>query len=272
MKSIQKEISKIQFRASGAAEILTGSIDTITERQLSELKTLESERDTGLNANGNKVKWTENKEKTLAELIAKRDKKPELPVGAKSYVERCVNEIVYKYKSFTGNKETEKGHLVEQDSIDLANDVLIQDWKKSESYLTYGHYHGHPDIEDDAVKQIQDIKSPWSKSTFKQRPEDAFVSKYDWQVKIYLYLKSKLTKEDWRTGNIVHCLVDTPESLLTDFDDDSAHEVSDVPKHMRVTVVPVEMTDKDVEMIEKRGQMAYDYAQEYFEFLINKNQ
>lgn len=267
----KKDIQNIKFRASSSAPLFMGNIKEFTDKDAQRIKELECERDKGVNANGNKVKWTDPKIKELEALEKLKKTKPELPQGAKSYIERCVEELMFGFSYFSGNRETEKGTLVEDEGIALTNRVLDRNYTKSASALTWKMFTGHPDIEDELDLLIHDQKCPWSKATFKLKPEDCDVSTYQWQLRLYALMKSKMTKMKWRAGNVFFSLVDTPENLVSDFEDDRLHNVSHIPEHMRLTVVPIDHTDEHDKIIEKRGKMAVEYAVKHYEFLINKN-
>lgn len=71
------DFSNHLFRASSSSKLTTGSIG-ITKDQENEIEALKNERDTGINVNGRKVKWTENKQQRLTKLL--NDKNfPEIP-------------------------------------------------------------------------------------------------------------------------------------------------------------------------------------------------
>jgi hypothetical protein len=148
----------------------------------------------------------------------------------------------------------------------------MRDLVKSEEELSYGPYIGHPDMIDHEEFKIPDAKSVWDKTTLPKFPEDGENSDYEWQVKLYLYMKLRMTGDDrWRNGSIFYALISTPESLLTEWDDDSLHYVDDLDLNLRYTEVPIYLSDADIAKIEKRGEIATKFANEYHERLLNKN-
>jgi hypothetical protein len=263
---------EFKFRASGAAPLLLGE-DGLTDKQEERLLELQSEKSTGINKNGNSVKWTDVKAAELTDLITKKFGEPELSVGAKTFIKSVVEKHVYQYKSsFSGNKKTEKGWAVEDQAIELYNLVHLTDLKKSEEELSFGPFKGHPDIIDYDNFKIPDAKSSWDKLTFPKFEEDGRNSDYEWQDKLYLYMKMKMTGDDrWRNGGIFYALISTPENLLSDFDLEDLHYVDNLPLELRYTEVPVTLTDEDIAKIERRGIAATKYANEYYNKLINKN-
>ncbi len=251
----------LKFRASACAPLFTGE-DGLTEKQEEKLSQLLA-----------KEKRTALQEQEMLDLIAKRDAEPELPKGAKTYVEGLVDQYVYKYEDSIDNKYVRKGLAVEdsddedinKSAIKIASRVIFADYSKSLSYLQKGHFNGHPDIEDEDEKEIVDIKSSWNKKTFPKRPEDGHDSTYEWQGKLYCYMKG------WRKFKLCYVLMSTPEELVPENEDDSLHYCNDLPLNLRVTYLDYELTDKDIEKIERREKAAVKYAQEYYNFLINKN-
>lgn len=242
----------MRFRASSIGNLFTGT-DGLTDKQSQKLDELLA-----------KIKLTEKQAETRDELIAKRDAPIELPQGAKSYVEGLVEKEVYGYDDIISSKEMEKGTLVEDESIHLYNRVFFTDYQKSELSLQMDNVSGHPDITDDASKTVIDIKSSWSKKTFPKLPEQAKNSTYEWQVKTYLMMLG------WSKGQIAYCLVNTPEGLLNEWDDDTLHYVEHLDDRMRVTVVDVELTDADKRFMKGRIDAAVKYYDEYKLKLVNK--
>jgi hypothetical protein len=223
-----------------------------------------------------KIKLTEKQAEKRDELIAKRDQPVELSVGAKTLVEEYVDRKVYRYENNFSSPITEKGWAVEVDSIKVYNDVFGTKYKKLEEgnqyyHIEYGIIGGHPDIVDCERRRVIDIKSSWTKKTFPKTPEKAYDLGYQWQVKLYLYMMSKITGEEWRHGEVAHVLVSTPETIKPEWESESLHFVDDfIDKRLCVTVVPVELTYDDILKIERRVKAAKEYADEYYQKLINK--
>lgn len=251
----------LKIRASSSAPLFSGE-DGLTDKQAETLDSLLS-----------KIKLTELQAKTRDELIVKRDAEPTLSAGGKTLVEDFVVQELYNFKPTFGSRETDKGNMVEDDAISFYNDFFMTSHQKydSEDKLEFGIYTGHPDIVSKGERKVIDIKSPWSKKTFPKTLDDAKNSTYEWQVKQYLYMLGKITGEDWRTGEIAYILMSTPEGLLNEWDDDSMHYVDNLPENFRITVVPVELTDKDIAKFESREKVAVKYYEEYKQVILNKN-
>lgn len=267
----------MKFRASGIAPLFLG-MDGLTEAQERDLKRL-LDRKSDYESGNQKSKLTDKMESDLADLISKRDAEPELPKGAMSYIEDLVDQELYMYDDFFTAKELEKGSRedVENESIELYNDVFFTDHKKLVEgdkyyYLEYNGITGHPDIVCELTKMVKDAKSSWNKKTFKKRSSDAINSTYEWQVRSYLYMLQKITGDNsWMNGEYFYALVSTPEELVPEYENDSLHNVVDIPDNMRLTVCHVTLDDKIIAHMERRLDMAKKYADKYKQELINKN-
>ena len=65
MKEI--DFSKYRYRASQSSKLMTGSIG-LTDIQEKEMRSLCIEKDSGINVNGNKIKWADSKQDKLSIL------------------------------------------------------------------------------------------------------------------------------------------------------------------------------------------------------------
>jgi hypothetical protein len=249
----------IRFRASTAAPLFLGE-DGLTDKQQEEFdKLLAKPTD----------KLTDIQKAKVNELLAKRDE-VKLSKGAKTHIEELVDQHVYEYTPTFDSKETKKGIMMESYAIDFLNTQWFANFNKAEVSYKHGPLGGHPDIEDNDEKMIVDIKCSWSKNTFPKLPRFIDNSTYEWQGKLYLYMKSKMTGEDWRKFRLVYVLMNTPEELIPEWEQDDLHYVDHLdPKH-RITYVEYELTDDDIKKIESRVKMALEYANEYFNQLTNK--
>jgi hypothetical protein len=276
----------MRFRTHNIAPLFLGT-DGLSEAQEKELRELSerhfnflSESDAKLKA---KYKLTPNMEEKLDALLNMKEKYEsgdfELPQGAKTLIEEYVEADVYQYKSTFDSKEVSKGRDedVENRSIQLYNDVFFTSHKKlvdGDKYyeLAYNNIVGHPDVVCEDTHQVKDAKSSWNKKTFPKTIEKAENSTYTWQVRTYLYMLQGMTGDkSWRSGEVFHSLVDTPEELVPEYEHDSLHYASHLPDNIRVTVVPVELTEDHVSHMERRISMAMKYAEKYKQFLLNKN-
>lgn len=276
----------MQFRTHNIAPLFLGT-DGLTDSQIKRKEELtnrkylyEIETDAKQKA---KYKLTANMEEELSNLLkVEKDYLNgdlELPQGAKTLVEEYVEAEVYQYRSTFDSKEVSKGRDedVENESIQLYNDVFFTDHKKlveGDKYYELEHNHivGHPDVVCELTKKVKDAKSSWNKKTFPTTVKKAENSTYIWQVRTYLYMLQGMTGDiEWNSGEVFYALVNTPEGLVPEYEDDSLHYMANLPINIRITVVPVELTDNHVEHMNRRILMALKYADEYKQFLLNKN-
>lgn len=254
----------LKLRPSSCGTVFLGE-DGLTDKQAEMLDELLS-----------KIKLTDKQAEKRDELLVKRDAPIELSAGAKTLIEEYIDRKVYNYYEDFSNPKTQKGWAVESDSIDIYNRLFFTDHKKLEEgdkyyELEWGILKGHPDVVDVANRRVIDIKSSWTKKTFPKTKEKAYDIGYQWQVKTYLYMLTKMTGEQWRFGEVAHVLATTPEEIKPDWENDSLHYADDLDDHLRVTVCEVELTDADIKKIESRIEVAIKYANEYHNFLLNKN-
>mgnify|MGYP003109221855 CR=1 FL=1 len=253
----------LKVRASNCSALFTGT-DGLTVKQTETLD--------GLLAK--KGKLTDNQLKKLAELTDKQNAPVTLGEGAKTLIEQSIDEQIYEYKDSISTREMTKGTDVEDDSIEIYNRIFFTNHHKCEEFdkhhsLSHGVCTGHPDIVDEKSRKVIDIKSSWSKKTFPKRPPSN--AKYDWQVKMYLYMLTKKTGELWSDGEIAYILTNTPEELMPDHENDSLHYMDSLEDHLRATVVKVTLTEEDIAHMDARLDAAVVYADEYVNFLNNKN-
>ena len=203
-----------KFRASMIFSLAVGTIG-ITDEQEKEIKLLENERDTGLNINGNKVKWTDNKKDKLSKLINSK-KNPSIPKTMETELRKIYRSEKYNRRFLFTNKYVKKGLSQEEESF-----TVYQDWLKQvkgiKTYLKNNKirieddfFTGETDVSKpfyDKHKWGFDIKTSWSIETFPFE-EDVLENRYQWQNLIYMHLSNV---KEWRTAYV---LVNATESAL----------------------------------------------------------
>lgn len=161
-----------------------------------------------------------------------------------------VREQVFSVrKSLDEVKCIQKGNLCEDAAVELYNQVFLYDLKKlpQDSRRDNGIITGEPDLLALGSNKGVDIKNAWSLLTFPMREEDADKKDYEWQARGYMALF------DVPVWEVAYCFINTPDELLSQWDDRDHHELGDdVPLCHRITVKRYER-DKDIEkeMLEK---------------------
>ena len=219
--------NQIVFRASSFANLLVKNKDaSITDVQLARIDELIYEMENGLNKNGNKVKWTENKSDELEKLVQKRDAKPELSTTAKKEVQKIWLQNEKGFIKNLDNKYVMKGLYNEETGIELIGDIEGQFFLKNEERITIGNITGECDIihtynsvdelpewrklmEDGEtkfpLKVVKDVKCSFDAETFMNAE---FSSMYETQLRVYMMLYNA------DEAHLQYCLTDAPDHIF----------------------------------------------------------
>lgn len=202
------------FRASAAYNLCAGNIG-ITIDQEKRIEELLSEQKTGINANGNKCKFTPTKVKELAKLQREKEN-PTLPKTMQTELRKIYRSVKFNRKFLFTNKYIKKGISQEEESFST-----YQKWLEEFSGIKFPLLNNHERIngkyftgETDVNKHFYqkfgwgfDIKTPWSLETFPFEDDDLDIQ-YKWQNLIYMELTGI---KEWKT---VFVLVNSTESAL----------------------------------------------------------
>lgn len=233
---------EVLFRASGSGALMTNKQGTVfTETQRARISELLQEKLTGLNVNGNKVKFEGTKKpEELAELIAKRDAPPELSDTAKAFVRKIWLQIKKGVYIDIKSKYLDKGLYAEEDAITLISDVDGVFYVKNDERLSNANHTGECDVykEFPNKKIIIDTKCSWSPETFMNAEPDI---NYEWQGQIYLELW------DADEFHLKYCLVDAPPHLVQREKDNAKWKY-----------YSADMTDAELDLFEKAMEPIYD--------------
>ena len=204
----------------------------------------------------------------LGMLMTNPRKKTEvLSETAKSYIKNVAYSDFFGIKKEISTKEMTKGIECEQDTIDLLNLVEFENYTKSDASGDNGWLTGHPDILTDTG--VIDVKTSWSFETFPILQEDVekmiVASKYEWQVRGYMMLFEK----EW--AKVVWGLVDTPDELLTEWDNEALHKVSHIEPNKRISCSKSFERCLDIESeIKERYDAGNEFYKQIIEELKNK--
>ncbi len=191
-----------------------------------------------------------------------RKKTETLSETAKSYIKQLAKENYYQYKTTIETKQMRKGIDCESDSIELLNTVMLTNLKKNETRETRGHLTGECDLIINDT--IIDIKTSWSLETFPAFEEDGDDKGYEWQLRGYMHLYDK------PKAKLIYCMIDTPNELLTEWDNLSIHRVSHIEPEKRITMVEYERDDVLEDMMKERLHHASELYAQYINQLNNK--
>ena len=235
-------IEEVLFRASGSGALMTKKQGTtFTPVMEARIKELLQEKLTGLNANGNKVKFDGTKKpEELAELIKKRDAPPELSDTAKAFVRTVWLQYEKGVYKNIKSKYLKKGIFNEEEAITLISDVDGIMYSKNDERRNNEDHTGECDVFKDlgVSKAIHDVKCSWDCDTFMN---SKLTTDYEWQGRIYMELW------DADVFHLRYCLVDCPPHLIQKEKDNAKYEY-----------FSQDMTDAELDLLEKSMEPIYD--------------
>ena len=244
-------MKKFKIRCSAISNIMAGTMG-LTDKQGIELAALIV-----------KDKRTVLQDQKMEDLIYKRDN-PELPTGAKTYCKDWLKGQLLDYQTIFSNKYTQKGLIMEDESLDfIADNLGFGMLIKNEEYLTNDYIHGTPDVR--LKEMIIDVKNSWDASTFPMFENELPKTDYYWQLQGYMWL------DDKPKAKLIYTLMDTPEHLIErearwysisqGFEEleQSIYEMfvknmtyHNIDPKLRIKVYDIERNDSDIEMIKER--------------------
>ena len=166
------------------------------------------------------------------------------------------------YRSNIDSKYLTKGIDLEDTSIDLYNEVYSTLYLKNEERLSNDFITGECDI--NAEDTIIDIKTSWSLETFPATPSDINNKDYEWQLRGYMWLYDKPKAE------LAYCMVNTPDSLLKEWDNRDIHKVDKWDAVLRVTKISFERDEEKEALIEQRVKDCREFYENYKQEILNK--
>lgn len=190
-----------------------------------------------------------------------------LSESAKSSIRAMVKEDRFGFRSFTGNKFTQKGNSLEDQAIDLSGKMRFRKYQKHVGRVENGLITGECDVLDQDRKLIIDTKCTWDIGTHPFFKDEALekVKKagYDWQMQGYmdLYNCEKAFVDFW--------LFPCPAELLNDWDDidQLVHMVEAIPLNERLTTVVIDRDESMIEQIKQKIPLCQEYYAELVEEL-----
>ena len=206
------------------------------------------------------MKWRPSQ---LGKLMTNpRNKSEVLSETAKSEIRRIAKEDFFGYSSEIKTKPMIKGTDWEQDGIDLLNNVRFTKYTKNTIRVENEYMSGCCDILLDDL--IIDIKSSWSLDTFPATPSEGESSDYEWQGRAYMWLYDRPEFE------LIYTMYNTPDELLTDWDNLSIHRVDHIPSHHRITVITYQRDEQYEDLIRERLIHCNEYYSQYVNELNSK--
>lgn len=198
---------------------------------------------------------------------------------ATKYLKQLFRELRYGRKKEFTSKYTDKGLMVEEDSITLYSRLKKKVFKKNEQRLENDFICGTPDLfEGESITRatnVIDTKSSWDLFTF-PFPNDKQNTDYYWQLQGYMALTGA------RSAVLAYCLIDTPLTLINDEKRKLFYKMNagteenpdyvaaceelerrmmfgDIPMSERMVEFPVERNDSDIELIYAQVKKARNF-------------
>jgi hypothetical protein len=202
--------------------------------------------------------------KIMGEPKLKADKEAgKLSQTAKTYCEDWLKEQLYGRKKEFSNKYTEKGEIVEQDSIDfIAEQLNFNMLIKNETFFADDFMEGTPDV---YIPELIDVKNSWDCFTFPLFETEIPNKDYYWQLQGYMNLTQK------KTSKLIYVLSDTPHHLIQkeaywyaknngydEPDEDMLNEFKakmtykDIPDNLKIKIFDVDRNDDDINKIKEQ--------------------
>ena len=212
-------------------------------------------------------------------MTSPRSKNEILSQTAKTYVEEQVLLAKYGIVKTFNSRYTDKGNLVEDESIKLASDVLDLGFLyKNDEHFSNDWVTGTPDV--NTANLILDVKSSWDATTFPFFATEIPTKDYYYQLQGYMWLTGK------QKSLLVYCLVNTPLDMVQDeirrahwnanlleesldlIDEvQKRHNFDHIPDNRRVKVFEVERDEQVINEIKERVELCREYFNTLYNFL-----
>lgn len=215
----------------------------------------------------------------------------ELSKTAKSYLKELYIQEKWGISKDIQNKFTDKGKMVEEDSLTMLALLDKKYYLKNEERLTNDYLTGEPDIFDgDDVRNaryIIDAKSSWDAWTFIGKLGEPIDKDYWWQLQGYFALTNA------NEGEVSYCLISTPQQIIEDekkrlfykmnvaTEENADYEAAcdelenamtfdHIPLHLRRIRFPVKRDDLAIQSIYDKVEKCRVYLQEIEKMHIGK--
>jgi len=286
---MQSEISIPVFKisASQCGKIMSGADGKSVKQRLEELRIEIADRETKvlemkptLKTYPKQVEMLERRKAEYMELLP-RENEPNLSKTCITYLRKWADEKIYKRKVQFSSKQTDKGNLVEDVSIDYASIHL--EWGLVSKNLERFHNewaHGEPDLV--LENEVPDIKSSYTHETFPLYSPELENKDYEWQDLVYQWLTGI------QKGSIVFVLTSMPDEMIrkearfskqlpegyteAEYEEFAAQfRYDDLPPYLRIKQYEVEYNEEKIEAIKTRVKECRKYIETVLIPEVEKN-
>lgn len=194
-----------------------------------------------------------------------------LSATAKTLVKEMIRQKVHDapYK-FSGSKETEKGHEVEDAAILYLMKNEFISARKNDVRFSNAWISGEPDVISNRI--VYDTKCPWSYWTMPYFSDDieskSVDAGYDWQQQGYIWLCNDNGIEV-DSAQLKYILMPTPERLINKYEDSYLHTeyVTSLPASDRIRTYHIKKDLERIELIKVKVNAGRRYAKQLLEQL-----
>ena len=264
---MQNQIPKFKIRASAIGSIMTDPRGKSVAEKIQDIETSIREKEEKLSVTKSTLKTYQNILAAIEKLTNSRNvllpkiNDANLSQTCITFLEKWVNEKVYGRRIEATSKQTDKGNIVEDDSIIYASGYVseIGLTSKNLDHFSDEDITGTPDI----ITQdyVFDIKSSWSHDTFPLYAGELPNTDYDWQVLGYMAMTGK------KKGRVVFALMSMPEEMIMkearwklgyEFDQSQYQEFAeqfrydDLPAYLRIREFEIPYDEEKIEAIRAR--------------------
>jgi len=210
-----------------------------------------------------------------------RENEPNLSKTCITYLRKWADEKIYKRRVEFTSKQTDKGNLVEDVSIDYASIHL--EWGLVSKNLERFHNewaHGEPDLV--LENEVPDIKSSYTHETFPLYSPELENKDYEWQDLVYQWLTGI------KKGSIVFVLTSMPDEMIRKearfskqlsegYTEQEYEEFAeqfrydDLPPYLRIKQYDVEYSEEKIEAIKTRVNECRKYIETVLIPEVEKN-
>jgi len=237
-----KDFSDYKFRPHAIGKLMSGLPKPLTDLQEATLYNLE-----------NKYKLqtiTDKQLETLVDLRSKKNAKPILSKGAKTYLQELYKDIFFNRTKNISSKYLQKGIAVEDDNISQYNEYKGLFIIKNTERFENEYFSGEPDAKDYSI--LYEFKSSWDYDTFPLFAEEIPIKDHEYQVQCYLDLL-RLDR-----AVLVYGLLNTPDDLILKEKYKKSIEIgvidlpeeidNEITKNMIYDDIPIEFKIKEFEI------------------------
>jgi len=200
-----------------------------------------------------------------------RNKSEVLSKTTISYLEQLCKEVIYNTKYTFSSKYTEKGNIVEDNSIDFVAEQLGYGMLiKNEKYYSNDYLTGTPDVI--TKDTVIDLKNSWDCFSFPIFSDEIPNKDYYYQLQGYMALTGL------KKAKLIYVLSDTPTNLIekeaywhcknNGFDEldmdiykefEQRMTYNDVPADAKIKVYDIERNEDVINEIYQRVELCREY-------------